>query len=472
MNELRDEFLSRELHEECGIFGIYNNSDAASLSYYGLHALQHRGQEAAGIAACDTGGEINCYKGKGLLAEVFNNEIIATLPGRHAIGHVRYSTADANQIENVQPIMVRSHTASFAVAHNGQIVNAPELRHELEKRGSIFQGVSDSELLAHMIQVEEGSFEECIVKACRRFEGAFAFVILTNKAIYAVRDKNGLRPVSIAKLPEGGYCVSSETCAYDIVAGEYVRDLKAGEIVKIDDEEIHSYQYTDDTQYKMCAMEYIYFARPDSTIDGINVHTARRLSGRALAKREDTEADIVIGVPDSSTSAAIGFAEEIGLPYEIGLIKNRYVGRTFIQPTQKQRERGVRMKLSAVSSIVKGKRVFMIDDSIVRGTTSKRIVQLLKEAGATEVHVRICSAPLISPCFYGVDTSTYDELISARLTHDELCEFIGADSLRFMEVDEMGESFGTKNLCTACFDGQYCTKLFSYGEILESEKNK
>lgn len=221
MNELRDEFLSRELHEECGIFGIYNNSDAASLSYYGLHALQHRGQEAAGIAACDTGGEINCYKGKGLLAEVFNNEIIATLPGRHAIGHVRYSTADANQIENVQPIMVRSHTASFAVAHNGQIVNAPELRHELEKRGSIFQGVSDSELLAHMIQVEEGSFEECIVKACRRFEGAFAFVILTNKAIYAVRDKNGLRPVSIAKLPEGGYCVSSETCAYDIVAGEY-----------------------------------------------------------------------------------------------------------------------------------------------------------------------------------------------------------------------------------------------------------
>ena len=470
MNELRDEFLSRELHEECGIFGIYNNS--ASLSYYGLHALQHRGQEAAGIAACDTGGEINCYKGKGLLAEVFNNEIIATLPGRHAIGHVRYSTADANQIENVQPIMVRSHTASFAVAHNGQIVNAPELRHELEKRGSIFQGVSDSELLAHMIQVEEGSFEECIVKACRRFEGAFAFVILTNKAIYAVRDKNGLRPVSIAKLPEGGYCVSSETCAYDIVAGEYVRDLKAGEIVKIDDEGIHSYQYTDDTQYKMCAMEYIYFARPDSTIDGINVHTARRLSGRALAKREDTEADIVIGVPDSSTSAAIGFAEEIGLPYEIGLIKNRYVGRTFIQPTQKQRERGVRMKLSAVSSIVKGKRVFMIDDSIVRGTTSKRIVQLLKEAGATEVHVRICSAPLISPCFYGVDTSTYDELISARLTHDELCEFIGADSLRFMEVDEMGESFGTKNLCTACFDGQYCTKLFSYGEILESEKNK
>ena len=472
MNELRDEFLSRELHEECGIFGIYNNSDAASLSYYGLHALQHRGQEAAGIAACDTGGEINCYKGKGLLAEVFNNEIIATLPGRHAIGHVRYSTADANQIENVQPIMVRSHTASFAVAHNGQIVNAPELRHELEKRGSIFQGVSDSELLAHMIQIEEGSFEECIVKACRRFEGAFAFVILTNKAIYAVRDKNGLRPVSIAKLPEGGYCVSSETCAYDIVAGEYVRDLKAGEIVKIDDEGIHSYQYTDDTQYKMCAMEYIYFARPDSTIDGINVHTARRLSGRALAKREDTEADIVIGVPDSSTSAAIGFAEEIGLPYEIGLIKNRYVGRTFIQPTQKQRERGVRMKLSAVSSIVKGKRVFMIDDSIVRGTTSKRIVQLLKEAGATEVHVRICSAPLISPCFYGVDTSTYDELISARLTHDELCEFIGADSLRFMEVDEMGESFGTKNLCTACFDGQYCTKLFSYGEILESEKNK
>lgn len=471
LDMIHEDFLGEELHEECGVFAIYNNTDAASLSYFGLHALQHRGQEAAGIATSD-GHKIHCYKGKGLLAEVFNNQIIADLPGHHAIGHVRYSKADANQLENVQPIMVRSHYNSFAVAHNGQIVNAPELKNALEEKGSIFQGSSDSELLAHLIQIGNSHPVENIMEACKKFEGAFAFVILTNEAIYAIRDKNGLRPLAIARLAEGGYCVSSESCAFDIVGATYIRDIRPGEVVRIDHEGVHSYQYTSEIQYKMCAMEYIYFARPDSNIDGINVHTARRLSGRALARREDCEGDIVIGVPDSSISAAIGFSEESGLPYEIGLIKNRYVGRTFIQPTQKQRERGVRMKLSAVASIVKNKRIFMIDDSIVRGTTSKRIVQLLKEAGALEVHVRIASAPLISPCFYGVDTSTYEELISARLSQEKLCSFIGADSLRFMEVDEMGDSFGTRNLCTACFDGKYCTSLFSYGDILESEKKK
>lgn len=473
MNFEKEYFLTGKINEECGVFAIYNNSDAASLAYFGLHALQHRGQEAAGIATSNGEGQsIKCFKGKGLLAEVFNNEIIEGLPGKHAIGHVRYATADANQLENVQPIMVRSHLSSFAVAHNGQIVNAPELRNELEINGSIFQGVSDSELLAHFIQNNDGDFTSKIMQACTRFEGAFAFVILTKKGIYAVRDKNGLRPLALAKLADGGYCVSSESCAFDIVGATYIRDIRPGEVVRIDDTGVHTFQYTSEIQYKMCAMEYIYFARPDSNIDGINVHTARRLSGRALAKVEDCEADIVIGVPDSSTSAAIGFSEESGLPYELGLIKNRYVGRTFIQPTQKQRERGVRMKLSAVKSIVKGKRVFMIDDSIVRGTTSKRIVQLLKEAGATQVHVRIASAPLISPCFYGVDTSTYDELISARLNKEELCKFIGADSLRFMEVPAMGNSFGTNNLCTSCFDGQYVTNLFSYGNVLEEEKNK
>lgn len=467
----REVFMSRELHEECGVFAIYNNQDAASLTYYGLHALQHRGQEAAGIAASDGNG-ITCHKGKGLLTDVFNHDSMEKLLGMHAIGHVRYSKEDANQLENVQPIMVRSHTCSFAVAHNGQIVNAPELQNELEDNGSIFQGNSDSELLAHLIQVEEGDFTTKIMKSCQKFEGAFAFVVLTNKGIFAIRDKNGLRPLAIAKLADGGYCVSSESCAFDIVGATHVRDIRPGEIIQINESGVHSYQYTQDVQYKMCAMEYIYFARPDSIIDGINVHTARRLSGRALARVEDVEADIVIGVPDSSISAAIGFSEECGLPYEIGLIKNRYVGRTFIQPTQKQRERGVRMKLSAVKSIVKGKRVFMIDDSIVRGTTSKRIVQLLKEAGALEVHVRIASAPLISPCFYGVDTSTYDELISARLNQEELCDFIGADSLKFMEAEKMGEAFGTDKLCIACFNAKYCTSLFSYGKVLEKEKNK
>lgn len=468
----KDYFLSGKINEECGVFGIYNVTDtAASLAYFGLHALQHRGQEAAGIAASD-GETIKCYKGKGLLAEVFNSAILEELPGQHAIGHVRYSKADANQIENVQPIMVRAHMGHFAVAHNGQIVNAKELKQELEDLGSIFQGESDSEMLAHWIQREEGTFVEKIMKSCQRFEGAFAFVIMTKDCMYAVRDHNGLRPLALAAMPDGGYCVSSETCAFDIVGAKYIRDVEPGEVIRIANDggaPLKSFFYTKQTQKKMCAMEYIYFARPDSNIDGVNVHTARRLSGRALARVEDQEGDIVIGVPDSSLSAAIGFSEESGLPYEIGLIKNRYVGRTFIQPTQKQRERGVRMKLSAIHSIVNGKRVFMIDDSIVRGTTSKRIVQLLKEAGATEVHVRIASPAFRCPCFYGVDTSTYDELISARLNTEEVCKFINADSLRFLDIDQMKDAFGTPDLCVSCFDGVYPTKLFSYGEILEKE---
>lgn len=372
-------FLNGKINEECGVFGIYNASDAASLTYFGLHALQHRGQEAAGIA-CSNGETVNCYKGKGLVSEVFHPDIIHTLQGDNAIGHVRYSTKGGNEIENVQPLMVRAHTGHFAVVHNGQVVNAHELKMQLENEGSIFQGTSDSEVLIHLIQKEAGSFSEKIMKACRKLEGAFAFIILTKDCLYAIRDKNGLRPLSIAKL-EDGYCISSETCAFEIVNAKFIRDIAPGEVVKISNEGVSSFTYTDYTQNKMCAMEYIYFARPDSNIDGINVHTARRISGQLLAKMEDYEGDIVIGVPDSSLSAAIGYSEVSGLPYEIGLIKNRYVGRTFIQPTQKQRERGVRMKLSAVKSIVQGKRVFMIDDSIVRGTTSKRIVQLLKEAG-------------------------------------------------------------------------------------------
>lgn len=472
MTDEKDYFFANKINEECGVFGVYNVSDqASSLAYFGLHALQHRGQEAAGIAASDE-NEIKCYKGKGLLSEVFQPKILEELPGKHAIGHVRYSKADANQIENVQPIMVRAHMGHFAVAHNGQIVNAKELKQELEDLGSIFQGESDSEMLAHWIQREDGTFVEKIMKACRRFEGAFAFIVMTKDCMYAIRDHNGLRPLAIATMPDGGYCVSSETCAFDIVGAKYIRDVEPGEVVRIanEAEPLKSFFYTDQTQKKMCAMEYIYFARPDSSIDGVNVHTARRLSGRALARVEDKEGDIVIGVPDSSLSAAIGFSEESGLPYEIGLIKNRYVGRTFIQPTQKQRERGVRMKLSAIRSIVNGKRVFMIDDSIVRGTTSKRIVQLLKEAGATEVHVRIASPAFRSPCFYGVDTSSYEELISARLNVEEVCKFIQADSLRFLEIDAMKQAFGTPDLCVSCFDGVYPTRLFSYGDVLKEEK--
>ena len=461
----KEYFLSGKINEECGVFGIYNVPDAASLSYFGLHALQHRGQQAAGIASSN-GNAVHCYKDKGLLTEVFDTSILDSLVGHNAIGHVRYCTASENEIENVQPIMVRAHSGHFGVVCNGQIVNATELRMQLENEGSIFQGSSDSEILLHLIQKESGSFSEKIKKACLKIEGAFAFIILTKDCLYVIRDKNGLRPLAIAKLDEG-YCVSSETCAFDIVNAEFMRDVEPGEVVKISCKGIEFSKYTEYTQKKMCAMEYIYFARPDSNIEGINVHTARRLSGQALARIEDVEADIVIGVPDSSLSAAIGYSEVSGLPYEIGLIKNRYVGRTFIQPTQKQRERGVRMKLSAIKSIVKGKRVFMIDDSIVRGTTSKRIVQLLKEAGAKEVHVRIGSPAITHPCFYGVDTSTFDELISSRMSEQELCDYIGADSLRFLTIEQMQEAFKTEDLCVSCFSGRYVTNLFSLGDVLK-----
>ena len=449
------------------MFGVYHVSSAASLSYFGLHALQHRGQEAAGIATSD-GQNIKCIKGKGLITEVFNTETINKMDGIHAIGHVRYSTDGGNEIENVQPIMVRAHTGHFGAVHNGQIVNASELKEELENLGSIFQGSSDSEIMLHLIQREAGTFVEKIMGACRKMEGAFAFIIMTKDCMYAVRDKNGLRPLSLAFL-EDGYCISSETCAFDIVGAKFIRDIEPGEVVRIASDGVKSFHYTDQVQHKMCAMEYIYFARPDSSIEGINVHTSRRHAGMLLAKSDDVEADIVIGVPDSSLSAAIGYSEASGLPYEIGLIKNRYVGRTFIQPTQKQRERGVRMKLSAISSIVSGKRVVMVDDSIVRGTTSRRIVQLLKDAGATEVHVRIASAPFSSPCFYGVDTSTYEELISARMNVDELCTYINADSLKFMTIEQMREAIPTRDLCVSCFSGQYPTALFSFQKVIKQK---
>ncbi len=460
-----DYFLTGKINEECGVFGVYNVHEAASLSYFGLHALQHRGQEACGIAVSDN-LNIECVKNKGLISEVFNSATIEKLGGAHAIGHVRYSTAGGNQIENVQPLVVRAHQGHFCSVHNGQIVNASELIETLENDGSIFQGNSDSEVLVHLIQKEQGTMVEKIMKACRRLEGAFAFIIMTKDCMYAIRDKNGLRPLSLAKLDEG-YCISSETCAYEIVNAKFIRDIEPAEVVRIAADGIKTFKYTDETQKKMCAMEYIYFARPDSTIEGINVHKARKISGEYLAKIEDVEADIVIGVPDSSLSAAIGYSEASGLPYEIGLIKNRYVGRTFIQPSQKQRERGVRMKLSAISSIVKDKRLIMVDDSIVRGTTSKRIVQLLKEAGAKEVHVRIASAPIISPCFYGVDTSTYEELISARMDNKSLCEFIEADSLKFLDVEEMKSAIGTEELCVSCFNGKYPTALFSLSNKLK-----
>ena len=439
MEVIRD----RELHEECGVFGIYGVPDAASLTYYGLHALQHRGQEGAGIVSVDENGAFRRIKGEGLVTEVFNEEKLATLKGSMAIGHVRYTTAGGGGVENVQPFLFRHNTGDFALAHNGNIVNSELLRRHLENKGSLFQSTSDSEILAHLIKKETRYHDRprifSIIDALNMLEGAFAFLIMTANRIYACRDKYGLRPLSIGRLGDG-WVVSSETCAFDVLGAEFVRDVEPGEIVTIDRQGIRSRDYSMYKRHEMCAMEYIYFARPDSDIDGRNVHAYRKESGRLLYK------------------------EARGLPYEMGLIKNKYIGRTFIQPTQELREKGVRMKLSAVRSIVRGKRVVLVDDSIVRGTTSRRIVTMLKEAGATEVHVRIASPPMISPCFYGVDTSTYDELISARKNPEGVCREIGADSLVFLSPASLLEAGGCKELCMACFTGRYPTALYQSPE--------
>ena len=458
MNELPFD----SLHEECGVFGVFGVDDAPGIVYYGLHALQHRGQEACGIVSAEE-GRLASVKGEGLVTEVFNGDNLSTLHGRMAIGHVRYSTAGGGGRENVQPFVFRHHTGDFALAHNGNIVNSALLRIYLENKGSLFQSTSDSEILAHLIKKETKYHDRpriySIIDALNMIEGAFAFLIMTANRIYACRDKYGLRPLSIGRLGDG-YVVSSETCAFDVLGAEFVRDVEPGEIVTIDSEGIRSRDFSQYKRCEMCSMEYIYFARPDSDIEGCNVHAYRKESGRLLFGEAPAEADIVVAVPDSSLSPAMGYAEASGLPYEMGLIKNKYIGRTFIQPSQELREKGVRMKLSAVRTIVKGKRVVLVDDSIVRGTTSRRIVTMLKEAGATEVHVRIASPPMTHPCFYGVDTSTRDELISARKEVDGVREEICADSLAFLSPGALLRAGNRKDLCMACFTGHYPTALY------------
>lgn len=465
-----------ELHEECGVFAICGHEDAAKLCYYGLHSLQHRGQEAAGILV-NNNGKFTNHKGEGLVTEIFSADKIGKMKGNSAIGHVRYSTAGGGGIANVQPFLFKTLSGSLGIAHNGNIVNANILKKDLEEQGSIFSSSSDTEVLGHLIKRNHGKMIDRICKALDMLDGAFAFLILIEDRIYAARDRYGLRPLSIGMLPNGSYVLASETCALDVVGAKFIRDVEPGEIIRIKDGQLISKLYTDKPIVdKICAMEYIYFSRPDSTLDGINVHTTRKLAGKELYRENPVEADVVIGVPDSSISAAIGYAEESGIPYEMGLIKNKYVGRTFIQPTKEMREQGVRMKLSAVSSIVEGKKVVMIDDSIVRGTTSKRIVKLLKEAGATEVHVRIASPAIKYPCFYGVDTSTYEELISNKMSIDELCKYIEADSLAFISESGLEKSIHFKKehtcgLCLSCFNGNYVTKLYdSFKNANKDEK--
>jgi amidophosphoribosyltransferase len=453
------------LNEECGIFGIWGHPDSAQITYYGLHSLQHRGQEGAGIVVTD-GEKLKTIKGTGLVTEVFKQEEMSELYGKAAIGHVRYATAGGGGFENVQPLLFRSQSGGLALAHNGNLVNANALKHQLEGQGSIFQTTSDTEVLAHLIK-RGGNLplNERMKNALSMLKGAYAFLVMTEDEMMIALDPLGMRPLSLGRLGDA-YVVASETCAFDVVGATYEREVEPGELIIISDEGIRSERFSGFQSRAICSMEYIYFARPDSNVDRINVHSARKSLGRWLAQEAPAEADVVTGVPDSSISAAIGYAESMGIPYEIGLIKNRYVGRTFIQPSQSLREQGVKMKLSPVRGIVEGKRVVMVDDSIVRGTTSRRIVNMLRHAGATEVHVRISSPPIKNPCYYGIDTSTREELIASSRSVEEIRQIIGADSLSFISNEGLLKAIGrpdqdeNKGQCLACFTGKYPTEIY------------
>ncbi|MBN8204231.1 MULTISPECIES: amidophosphoribosyltransferase [Bacillaceae] len=450
----------RGLNEECGVFGVWGHQDASQITYYGLHSLQHRGQEGTGMVVTD-GKKLKGIKGEGLVTEIFTADAMKELEGKAAIGHVRYATAGGGGYENVQPLLFNSQSGSLALCHNGNLVNATALKHQLEGQGSIFQTSSDTEVLAHLIKrAGFSSLKDRVKNALSMIKGAYAFLIMTETELMVALDPNGMRPLSLGKIGDA-YAVASETCAFDVVGAEYIRDILPGELLIIDDNGFRSEMFAMASNIAMCTMEYVYFSRPDSNINGINVHTARKNLGKQLAFEAPVEGDVVTGVPDSSISVAIGYAEATGIPYEMGLIKNRYVGRTFIQPSQSLREQGVKMKLSPVRGVVEGKRVIMVDDSIVRGTTSRRIVTMLKEAGATEVHVLISSPPIKNPCFYGIDTSTKEELIAGNHSVEEIREIIGADTLTFLSTEGMVKAIGRKDgQCLACFTGQYPTEIY------------
>jgi amidophosphoribosyltransferase len=462
-----------ELNEECGVFGIVGHHDAARLTYYGLHALQHRGQESAGIVTTD-GEKFHVHRDMGLVTEVFSSERVSQLLGSTAIGHVRYSTTGASILANVQPLVFNYAKGEIAIATNGNLVNGDKLRKELEANGSIFQTTTDTEAIAHLIaRSNADSLEDAVKETLNQLVGAYALLILTNDQLFVAQDPHALRPLAIGKLGDS-YVFSSETCAFDTIGASFIREIEPGGLLVVNpDNEMKVTRFSQPKETSICSFEYIYFARPDSDISGINVHTARKRLGRQLAKEAFVEVDVITGVPDSSTSAAIGFSEATGIPYELGLIKNRYVGRTFIQPSQELREQGVKMKLSAVRKVVEGKRVVMVDDSIVRGTTSRRIVNLLREAGAAEVHVRISSPPVKNPCFYGIDTADRDQLIASNHSVQEICELINADSLAFLSPEGMIEAIGrqsdekNRGHCLACFTGEYPTKLYEATEAEE-----
>jgi len=450
-----------ELHEECGVLGIYGVRDASRQAFLALQALQHRGQQACGIAVYGHDGAIRVHKGEGLVKDVFSETALVGLQGDILIGHVRYPTTEVGGIENIQPFRMSCRAGCFALAHNGNIVNADSIKGRLETLGHLFHSTSDSELFAHLIgEQKTGDWITRIMAAANQLDGAFSTVLLADGVLYACRDKYGFRPLSIGRLGSG-YVVASETCALDALKAEFLRDVEPGELICIGPDGLKSFCHSQCPGRRMCSMEYIYFARPDSIIEGCGVHIFRKRTGKLLYEEHPVPADIVISVPESSMSAAIGYAEAARLPLEMGLLKNMYVARTFIQPAQSMRDIGVKMKLSPVRSIVKGKRIAVIDDSIVRGTTSRQIVKMLRDAGATEVHMLIASPKYAWPCFYGIDTGTKEQLIGSDHSEEEICQYIGADSLHYLSEQALFKASGRSGLCTACFSGNYPTDLYN-----------
>jgi len=445
------------MNEKCAVVGIFGHEEASKLAYFSLHALQHRGQEAAGISSAD-GEKVHTIKDRGLVLKVFNEENLKTLKGSSAIGHTRYSTAGNDSILDAQPVFARYDLGEMAIVHNGNLTNAEEVRERLIKRGAIFQTFMDTENLIHLIaKSEQEKLLDRIIDAVQKIEGAFSLVFLSRTKMFAMRDRFGFRPLSLGRLPNGGYIVASETCAFDLVGATFIRDVEPGELLVFEEDKAPKSIKIYEPQPKHCIFEYVYFARPDSSVFGQSVYEARKNMGKELAHIEPVEADLVIPVPDGGVPSAIGYAQESGIPYEMGIMRNHYIGRTFIEPTQEMRDLKVKMKLSPVVDLIKGKRVIIIDDSIVRGTTSKRIIKMLKDAGASEVHMRISSPPTTDPCFYGVDTPNKEKLIAANMSTQEICDFIEADSLAYLDAESLLRSVNATddNYCTACFTGKY-----------------
>ncbi len=447
------------MKEYCGVFGIYNNPNAAYYTYLGLYALQHRGQESAGIAVTD-GNKIAYHRDFGLVSSVFKDENLKRLTGHVAVGHNRYSTSGASDSpDNIQPIVVSFKNGQMAIAHNGNLVNALKLREELEEEGSIFRGTSDSEVIVHLIvKSKKKKFLDKLMDALGKLKGAYSLLVMTNKKLIAIRDPWGFRPLCMGEL-DGSPVFASETCAFDLIGAKYIRDVEPGEIVLIENGQMRSYRIpgSEGARKSQCIFEFVYFARPDSKIFGRSVYEVRKEFGRRLARENPVEADIVVPVPDSGVVPALGYSQESGIPFELALIRNHYVGRTFIKPQQKMRDIGVKVKLNPVPELLKGKRVIVIDDSIVRGTTSRKIVRMLREAGAKEVHMRISSPPTKWPCYFGIDTPTKEQLIASSHSVEEICRYIEADSLGYLSLEGMIEAAGggKENFCTACFDGDY-----------------